>query len=31
MTTRVEANEPGCLSYQYFYNEAEDEFAVFEM
>lgn len=27
----VEANEPGCLSYQVFYSEADSEVAVFEM
>jgi quinol monooxygenase YgiN len=31
MTTNVEANEPGCLSYQYFYSAADDEIEVFEM
>jgi len=27
----VEKNEPGAISYQFFYNEAESEFAVFEI
>lgn len=27
----VEANEPGCLSYQVFHSEADNEIAVFEM
>lgn len=31
MAAQVEANEPGCLSYQYFYSEADDEVEVFEM
>jgi quinol monooxygenase YgiN len=31
LAAKVEANEPGALSYQYFYNEAENEIEVFEM
>jgi quinol monooxygenase YgiN len=31
LASEVEKNESGCLSYQFFYNEAENEFAVFEM
>ena len=27
----VEKNEPGCLGYQYFYNEATEEVVVLEM
>ncbi|KIW01223.1 uncharacterized protein PV09_07267 [Verruconis gallopava] len=31
MASKVEAGEPGCLSYQYFYNEKDGELAVFEI
>jgi hypothetical protein len=31
LVAEVEKNEPGCLSYQYFYNEKDNEIAVFEM
>jgi hypothetical protein len=31
LAAEVEKNEPGCISYQFFYNEADSEFAVFEM
>jgi len=31
LAAEVEKNEPGCLSYQYFFNEKENEIAVFEI
>jgi len=31
LTAAVEENEPGALAFQYFYSEADDEVAVFEM